>query len=150
MTMRTTCFLNPPPPTSLIPAKPPQHVIPSETKNEGCWRKQCTAMGVACTLIGLEMCNSVTLPHQTVQITTMPKTNEISNNSYYGGGTKWSETRTCPSWRHSSLETIVPENLPRPSARRRYEAVGSTSKTAPPLSAPAAKLESKRGSCFSM
>ncbi|XP_020202976.1 uncharacterized protein LOC109788614 [Cajanus cajan] len=150
--MRTICFLNPPPPTSnasLIPSKPPQ-LVSSVTKTEGCWRRQCVAMGVACTIIGLEMCNSLALAHQALQITTMPKANETlsnTNNSY--GATQWSQKRTCPSWRGSSLETIVPENLPRPSARRRYQAVGSTSKTAPPLSA-AAKLEGKKGSCFSM
>ncbi|KAG5026664.1 hypothetical protein JHK86_022578 [Glycine max] len=27
-------------------------------------------------------------------------------------------SRTCPPWQGNSLETIMPENLPRPSARR--------------------------------
>ncbi|CAN1169183.1 Integrator complex subunit 7 homolog [Linum perenne] len=36
---------------------------------------------------------------------------------------KWSDKRMCPAWQLNSLETIVPENLPRPSARRRWESV---------------------------
>ncbi|RDX57654.1 hypothetical protein CR513_63086, partial [Mucuna pruriens] len=146
--MRTSCFLSLPPFTSnasLIPAKSPPQV--SLAKNEGCWRRQCVVMGVAsyCTILGLEMCNSATLAHETVEITT---TKEVSSNTY-NGGTKWSQKRTCPPWQGNSLETIVPENLPRPSARRRYEAVGSTSKTAPPLSTPI-KLQTNKGGCFSM
>ncbi|TKY74691.1 hypothetical protein E2542_SST03454 [Spatholobus suberectus] len=152
--MRTISFLSLPPLTSnqpstasLIPAKPPQV---SSVKDEGCWRRQCVMMGVAsyCTMVGLEMCNSVTLAHEAVEIITMPMVKEvISNNS--SGGTKWSQKRTCPPWQGNSLETIVPENLPRPSARRRYEAVRSTSKTAPPLSAPV-RLQSNKANCFSM
>jgi hypothetical protein len=66
------------------------------------------------------------------------------------GSAKWSQKRTCPSWQgNNPLETIVPENLPRPAARRRYEAVTSTSKTAPPLSM-SIKLNSNRDGCFSM
>jgi hypothetical protein len=66
------------------------------------------------------------------------------------GSTKWSQKRMCPSWQgNNPLETIVPENLPRPAARRRYEAVTSTSKTAPPLSM-SIKLNSNRDGCFSM
>ncbi|KAL5853296.1 hypothetical protein ACOSQ3_008414 [Xanthoceras sorbifolium] len=37
----------------------------------------------------------------------------------------------CPPWQLNSLETIVPENLPRPSARRRLESIHYSSKTAP-------------------
>jgi hypothetical protein len=66
------------------------------------------------------------------------------------GSAKWSQKRMCPSWQgNNPLETIVPENLPRPAARRRYEAVTSTSKTAPPLSM-SVKLNSNRDGCFSM
>ena len=33
---------------------------------------------------------------------------------------RWSDRRECPAWRANSLENIVPENLPRPSARRGF------------------------------
>lgn len=59
---------------------------------------------------------------------------------------KWSERRTCPQWHENSLESIVPENLPRPSARRRFESV-SVDRTAPALVGGYAKNVS---SCFSM
>lgn len=119
-------------------------------------------IGVAscCTIIGLELRNSVTIlgheavAHREDQIVfvtvsnSMGEIEEVSNNSV-GAGAKWSEKRACQPWRGSSLETIVPENLPRPAARRRYEAVRSTSKTAPPLSRPI-KLKTNRDNCFSM
>ncbi|QCE16210.1 uncharacterized protein LOC114162557 [Vigna unguiculata] len=150
--MTTTCFLNLPPLTSNqsskaspIPAKPL-----SSLKNESCcWKRQCVVMGVASYVIGVEMCNSMTLPHETLQITTFPIAHQVSNVSG-GAAAKWSQKRTCPPWQGNSLETIVPENLPRPSARRRYEAVRSSSQTAPPLSAPTRLIPSNHGSCFSM
>lgn len=117
-------------------------------KNEACWKRQCVVMGVA-SIIGLEMCNSVAMAHEAIEIKTMPFSNQVVSNSNSYGGAKWSEKRMCPPWQGNSLETIVPENLPRPSARRRYEAVRSSSKTAPPLSAPII-VQSNKGSCFSM
>ncbi|KAK9273196.1 hypothetical protein L1049_018003 [Liquidambar formosana] len=58
---------------------------------------------------------------------------------------RWSDKRMCPPWRMNSLETIVPENLPRPSAHRRWEAVGF-SKTAPKV-----KFTIRTGpGCFSL
>ncbi|KAL9313319.1 hypothetical protein ACSQ67_018771 [Phaseolus vulgaris] len=143
--MRTTCFLSLPSLTSNQPSKAkPPHL--SSVKNEACWKRQGVVMGVAWYVIGIEMCNSMTLAHEMIQITTLP-INQVSNAS--NAGAKWSQKRTCPPWQGNSLETIVPENLPRPSARRRYEAVRSSSKTAPPLSAPT-KIPSYNGSCFSM
>lgn len=39
------------------------------------------------------------------------------------GSVQWSNQRKCQPWHINSLETIVPENLPRPSAHRRWEKV---------------------------
>ncbi|RLN28703.1 uncharacterized protein C2845_PM05G28510 [Panicum miliaceum] len=36
---------------------------------------------------------------------------------------RWSDRRQCPAWRANSLENVVPENLPRASARRRFSSV---------------------------
>eukprot|EP00256_Glycine_max_P033049 XP_006578170.1 uncharacterized protein LOC102661561 [Glycine max] len=150
--MRTTCLLSLPPLTSnqpsnasFNPAKPPQL---SSVKNETCWKRQCVMMGVA-SIIGLEMCNLVALAHEAIEITTMPIGNQVVSNSNSYGGAKWSQKRTCSPWQGNSLETIMPENLPRPSARRRYEAVRSSTKTVPPSSAPII-VQSNKGSCFSM
>ncbi|XP_047160070.1 uncharacterized protein LOC124830412 [Vigna umbellata] len=151
--MRTTCFLSLPPPTSNqpskaspIPAKPPR--LSSVENDACCWKRRCVVMGVASYVIGVEICNSFTLSHEMHQITTFPIAHQVSNVS--DTAAKWSQKRTCPPWQGNSLETIVPENLPRPSARRRYEAVRSSSKTAPPLSAPTKLIPTDHGSCFSM
>jgi len=39
---------------------------------------------------------------------------------------RWSDRRECPPWRANSLENIVPENLPRPSAPRRFDSVSAS------------------------
>ncbi|KAL0393996.1 UNVERIFIED_CONTAM: hypothetical protein Slati_4365800 [Sesamum latifolium] len=57
---------------------------------------------------------------------------------------RWSDRRACQPWRPNSLETIVPENLPRPSARRRWEATGF-SESAPPVKVVA---KSRAKGCF--
>ncbi|PUZ64665.1 hypothetical protein GQ55_3G160900 [Panicum hallii var. hallii] len=36
---------------------------------------------------------------------------------------RWSNRRQCPAWRANSLENVVPENLPRASARRTFSSV---------------------------
>lgn len=37
---------------------------------------------------------------------------------------RWSDKRACPPWKSKTFELIMPENLPRPSPRRRWESVG--------------------------
>ncbi|KAK4277135.1 hypothetical protein QN277_015177 [Acacia crassicarpa] len=140
--MRTTCCLHLPPPslnTSLNnsnPKPPPQLPL---VKDEACWRRQCILMNMACTLVGLDLGDLITASHKEVALALPLPVPVVA--------AKWSEKRICPSWRHNSLETIVPENLPRPAARRRYESVrSSVSKIAPPLSA-SAQIKTD---CFSL
>ena len=52
---------------------------------------------------------------------------------------RWSDRRQCPAWRANSLENVVPENLPRAPARRRFSSV-STTISAAALQAPAPDL----------
>nr|XP_004501293.1 uncharacterized protein LOC101512419 [Cicer arietinum] len=146
---------------SLVPTKPPQ--VSLVEKNKGCWRSRCVVIGVAScfNIIGLQINNSFTFGHQPVfkeEIMFVAMSNsfhdDVFNNSsstlLLVRGAKWSEKRMCPSWQgNNPLETVVPENLPRPATRRRYEAVSSTSKTAPPLSL-SLKLKSNKDNCFSM
>ncbi|KAL6620744.1 hypothetical protein ACP70R_035883 [Stipagrostis hirtigluma subsp. patula] len=65
---------------------------------------------------------------------------------------RWSDRRRCPPWRANSLENIVPENLPRPSARRPFNSV-TAAETAPALApdtvAPFLARRSGMG-CFSL
>ncbi|CAN0877658.1 Protein CHLOROPLAST VESICULATION [Linum grandiflorum] len=67
---------------------------------------------------------------------------------------KWSDKRMCPAWELNSLETIVPEDLPRPSARRRWESVEFHGGRSTNDRSPAARgYQVVRGSikgCFSM
>ncbi|AES73709.1 hypothetical protein MtrunA17_Chr3g0138291 [Medicago truncatula] len=156
----TSCCLRLYPTTSnasLIPKNSPQ--LSSEIKNSGCWRRRCVVIGVAScfSIIGLQFNNSVSLEHEAVakeNTMLVAMSNSIDDDDEHvflvGGAAKWSQKRMCPSWQgNNPLETIVPENLPRPAARRRYETVRSTSKIAPPLSM-SVKLKTNRDSCFSM
>jgi len=63
---------------------------------------------------------------------------------------RWSDRRECPAWRANSLENIVPENLPRPSARRRFNNISATDRAlAPEAVAPFLAPHSGLG-CFSL
>ncbi|KAJ7958728.1 Histone deacetylase-like protein [Quillaja saponaria] len=137
MAMRTGCCLNrlPPPISNHSLLNPPKKAQFSWLKTEGSQRSQKQSsifmVCLACSVIGFEFnANAMDLFL-------------VSNTK--DRDAKWSDKRTCPSWRENSLETIVPENLPRPTARRRWEVVGY-SKNAPPLTS-AVKRQSK---CFSM
>lgn len=61
---------------------------------------------------------------------------------------RWSDKRACPPWLQNSLETIVPENLPRPSSRRRLELAGLGKRDAPPVGAVVTRA--RKAACFSM
>ncbi|KAE8800990.1 hypothetical protein D1007_23496 [Hordeum vulgare] len=67
---------------------------------------------------------------------------------------RWSDRRQCPPWHANSLENVVPENLPRPSARRRYNGVAAADKgraPAPDAVLPFLVLRSGSGmGCFSL
>ena len=63
---------------------------------------------------------------------------------------RWSDRRECPAWRANSLENIVPENLPRPSARRRFNNISAPDRAlAPEAVAPFLAPHSGLG-CFSL
>ncbi|XVF88180.1 hypothetical protein PTKIN_Ptkin19aG0029500 [Pterospermum kingtungense] len=90
------------------------------------WRKQCV-LGMASMIIALQVGDSNAIAK------------EIRS--------RWSEKRMCPPWHENSLETIVPENLPRPSAHRRWEDIGF-SKNAPAIKVTVVRKTT--ASCFSM
>ncbi|CAL4894979.1 unnamed protein product [Urochloa decumbens] len=65
---------------------------------------------------------------------------------------RWSDRRECPPWSANSLENIVPENLPRPSARRSFNSIKAPERApalAPEAVAPFLALHSGLG-CFSL
>ncbi|OMO80586.1 hypothetical protein COLO4_24027 [Corchorus olitorius] len=139
MAISTRCFLNFPPPTRSLDVSPSnnkatQFAWPRDDK----WRKQCL-LGVACMVIGLQTCNMTNNDAIAEEALIV-----IESNSRTA---RWSDKRTCPPWTANSLETIVPENLPRPSAKRRWESTGLSK------AAPAAKettIRKIRTGCFSM
>uniref|UniRef100_A0A0E0E6S1 Uncharacterized protein n=1 Tax=Oryza meridionalis TaxID=40149 RepID=A0A0E0E6S1_9ORYZ len=49
------------------------------------------------------------------------------------GPARWSDRWQCLSWRANSLENIVPENLPRLSAHRRFNSITAAAERAPIL-----------------
>ncbi|CAH2060529.1 unnamed protein product [Thlaspi arvense] len=61
---------------------------------------------------------------------------------------RWSDKRMCPPWLQNSLETIVPENLPRPSSHRRLELARLGKRDAPLVDAVVTRVN--RTACFSV
>ncbi|KAK1698601.1 hypothetical protein QYE76_015298 [Lolium multiflorum] len=68
---------------------------------------------------------------------------------------RWSDRRQCPPWRANSLENVMPENLPRPAPRRRFNGVAAADKAPVPAASPDAvvpllALRSGSMGCFSL
>ncbi|GAB2284882.1 hypothetical protein Dimus_019334 [Dionaea muscipula] len=133
----------------------------SSNSNSNSWRSRCVLAMTCTTIIGsLEMGNLagalMVMGNQGYYAAATAAANEdtaathslVIQSSGSGSGIgkqeitgRWSEKRSCPAWNsNSNYETIVPENLPRPSARRRWEAVAhhGSSHVAPSVKAAAA------------
>ncbi|XP_042486243.1 uncharacterized protein LOC122066493 [Macadamia integrifolia] len=116
-------------------------------EESGSWRNQ-VVVGVACMIIGFEM---VPIVMNNSDTCTFAEELQFINNGK--GNEKWSEKRMCPPWRMNSLETIVPENLPRPSAHRKFEAISnlsSSSSSTAPSTWSRVTVKAVRSNCFSM
>ncbi|XP_031257729.1 uncharacterized protein LOC116115734 [Pistacia vera] len=146
-TVTTSCCLNLSNPPSL-PSKSTQ--IPRHgVKNEK-WRKECVVGMACCMIIGIEMGSvedtSIALAQQDMRLPLIIE--EVADSEQQNNKVpRWSDKRMCPPWHLNSLETIVPENLPRPTARRRWETV-RYSKNAPVVKV--TTVRSSSNSCFSM
>ncbi|XP_062024146.1 protein CHLOROPLAST VESICULATION [Rosa rugosa] len=138
-----SCSLNqlPPPTQSSGPFPPSKTNQVLLACDGGSWSSRCV-LGMTCVMVGLEMGGFVSCQSHEAIAKGMPLVMESSEKVV-----KWSDKRICPKWRANELETIVPENLPRPSAHRRWEIVGFTTRDAP-----AVKMVARRstGGCFSM
>ncbi|KAK2661075.1 hypothetical protein Ddye_007608 [Dipteronia dyeriana] len=143
MAITTSCCLNLPSPTPPSPSKRTQLLLPCHKNDK--WRRQCV-VSMACVVIGLQMGSFEEAMARDIN-STMPLTT-VSNADLHQVP-RWSDKRMCPPWILNSLETIVPENLPRPSARRRLESIHSySSKTAPVIII--SRSRSSSSDCFSM
>ncbi|KAI3468293.1 hypothetical protein Pfo_024956 [Paulownia fortunei] len=143
MAISTYCRLNlfPPPPSTTISSPISRTSEVACPPRERSWKNQCL-LGLTCAIIGLELGNFAVLGDQERAIAADMQ----SGSRIIIRVPRWSDKRACQPWRVNSLETIVPENLPRPSTRRRWEATGFT-QAAPPL-----KVVAKYGakSCFNL
>ncbi|XP_052210251.1 protein CHLOROPLAST VESICULATION [Diospyros lotus] len=148
MAASSSCFLNlpaaAPSPPSATSSHPPKAFVVARPEKGRSWRSHCV-VAAACIVMGLETNGlmggeGVAAAGESIQAAVVESKKT---------GTRWSEKRACPPWRVNSLETIVPENLPRPSARRRWEAVGHTT-TAPPVKTGAGSGGGAIINCFAL
>ncbi|MCL7040027.1 hypothetical protein MKW94_021912 [Papaver nudicaule] len=105
------------------------NLVPWQSKQTGSWSRQCMVGMMACAIING---SDIMMPlisnsadtggagdhHQTASLLVQSEQQrEVTT-------TRWSDKiRACPPWHINSIETIVPENLPRPSAHRKSESV---------------------------
>lgn len=118
MAVSSSCFLSlPPMPSgskpSSIPKKTPKVSL---LKTESPWKRQ-TVVGVSFIFmaLGLGVGNDFSAMADDLELAVETPSRRVE---------RWSDRRNCPAWQSNSLESIMPENLPRPSARRRWENVG--------------------------
>ncbi|KAI3512258.1 hypothetical protein L1887_19573 [Cichorium endivia] len=145
MVMTTSCCFNPrpptaPPTTAITTTQPPPSVRPTR---EVSWKNRCV-VGVACVIIGLQV-EGISGNNHDYAIAGESKVAVESKVN----GKRWSGKRICPAWQLNSLETIVPEDLPRPSHKRRWEEIGHLSRVAPPVKGPTT-ITAASSDCFSM
>uniref|UniRef100_A0A2P2IVY0 Uncharacterized protein MANES_16G117700 n=1 Tax=Rhizophora mucronata TaxID=61149 RepID=A0A2P2IVY0_RHIMU len=144
MAIATGCCLNLFPPASGSESQathPPFHR--GRSRNEK-WRSGCVA-GIACVIIvGFEMGNTAISNEKLATAQVMQDLVAVESTKR----TRWSDKRRCPPWHLNSLETIVPENLPRPTARRRWESVGQSTAAAPTVGGVRGRRSSNN--CFTM
>ncbi|KAI3868286.1 hypothetical protein MKX03_000197 [Papaver bracteatum] len=103
------------------------NLVPWQRKETGSWSRQCMVGMMACVIInGSDIlmplisngADDYTDHHQTAKLLVQSEQQRDVMT------TKWSDKiRACPPWHINSIETIVPENLPRPSAHRKSESV---------------------------
>ncbi|CAD6271115.1 unnamed protein product [Miscanthus lutarioriparius] len=122
-----SCSLRPPAPVREASARLTQLSPPSTTPWADGLRRACVAAAASCVVIGAASGGDVAS-------SSMPRdTAVLAVDARPAAAPRWSDRRECPPWRANSLENIVPENLPRPSARRRFNSVKRAPRKAPAL-----------------
>ncbi|XP_021746357.1 uncharacterized protein LOC110712206 [Chenopodium quinoa] len=159
MNLSTYCCHNPLPPSSPLdrtsssssPSKKYFSYAPRKgNENKSSWRSQ-KLMAIATTIvIGLEVGDILSNDNGNYSMASELEIEShllVPKNDKKRSVTRWSDKRMCPPWNINSLETIVPENLPRPSFHRKWEGVSLS-----PKSAPSVKLFliKPRKNCFSL
>lgn len=118
-------------------------------EDEGSWRSRSVcALGLASLIFAIEL-GDVFVASESLALESPPQLVDYSRRRVKIS--RWSDTRKCAPWRANSFEIIVPENLPRPSHRRNWEAVAFTFmdvKNAPGIQVTSSKTSSHY--CFSL
>ncbi|GMG99028.1 hypothetical protein Nepgr_000868 [Nepenthes gracilis] len=127
---------------STMSARTTTTLLPRESDQKS-WGIKCVLF-ISCTILGLEMGNDIMNSERYAATAVKEPPSAAVETSKKAG--RWSDKRGCPPWNFKSYETIVPENLPRPSAHRKWEAVGY-SQLAPSVLRISIKTKSN---CFSM
>ncbi|WVZ99678.1 hypothetical protein U9M48_044941 [Paspalum notatum var. saurae] len=143
-----SCSLRPPAPVAREASarlQPP----PRETAtpwSSGGLRRACVAAAAACVVIGAAGGGVAA-----AAASTPPAHGAVAVDA--AAAPRWSDRRECPPWRANSLENIVPENLPRPSARRRFNSIKTPKRgpaVGPQAVAPFLALRPGMDDCFSL
>ncbi|TVU19804.1 hypothetical protein EJB05_35975, partial [Eragrostis curvula] len=108
----------------------------------GSLRRACVA-AAACAVVGMADgggagAGMAALARDAVSSTSSRADGAVVAVDARGGRARWSDRRRCPPWRANSLESFVPENLPRPSAQRRFNSVTAAAERTVPALAPEA------------
>ncbi|XP_022940392.1 uncharacterized protein LOC111446015 [Cucurbita moschata] len=113
--------------------------------DRGTWRiRSRCALGLASLILAIEF-GDVSVAVETQALESPPQVVDSRRVKI----SRWSDKRKCAQWRANSLEIIVPENLPRPSQRRKWETIAFTDvENAPAVQVISSKFGSKY--CFSL
>ncbi|XP_062179549.1 protein CHLOROPLAST VESICULATION-like [Phragmites australis] len=137
-----SCCVVPPAP----PKEPSFRLQPTHAPRSGGLRRACVA-AAACAVMGMADGGGMDLAQGSTAASRADDVVAVQVPA------RWSDRRQCPPWRANSLENIVPENLPRPSARRRFNSITAAERASPALApdavAPFLALRSGMG-CFSL
>ncbi|RCV16425.1 hypothetical protein SEVIR_3G139000v4 [Setaria viridis] len=145
-----SCALKPPAPVKEASARLQPSPPATNTPWSGGLRRACAA-AAACVVIGTAGGGDAALARGGA--TVVPRAaGDVVAAVDARAPPRWSDRRECPPWRANSLENIVPENLPRPSARRSFNSIKAPERgpaLAPEAVAPFLEPHSGLG-CFSL
>ncbi|KAA0038795.1 uncharacterized protein E5676_scaffold455G007250 [Cucumis melo var. makuwa] len=119
----------------------------------GSWRSRSVcALGLASLIFAIEI-GDVFIASESLALESSPQLVDYYSRRRMKKIPRWSdEIRKCAPWRAKSLEIIVPENLPRPSQRRKCEAIAyefiDMKKNAPGVQVISSEISSDY--CFSL
>ncbi|KAJ0971266.1 hypothetical protein J5N97_019225 [Dioscorea zingiberensis] len=113
-------------------------------KEEISWRRRCMAT-MACIVISS---GTIGFAGEANSIGVSENSPPAMETALEGKLVKWSDQRRCPPWHANSLESVVPENLPRPSSSLRSDGRASFSFQAAPRILDFVRANG--GGCFSL